>query len=217
MRYAGAVIGPLVVAGAVIEENKLQKLKKLGVRDSKTLTPERRERLYAQLKRVLKDYVTIHITAKDIDSRRERENLNEIEAKEMAAIIKAMGADVAYVDAPQVSTGKFKAVLMALAKNHTEIVAENKADVRYPIVSAASIIAKVERDMEIEKIKHQVGVDFGVGYSHDEKTIRFLKTLLEKHKEFPPYVRRSWVTAELMQKGKEQKKLKDFREKDGAP
>src|SRR3989344_8050645 len=87
----GAVIGPLVVAGAMIEENKLAGLKALGVKDSKLLTPEKREFLYAKLKPMLKDFVAIKISAKDIDTRRARENLNEIEAKAMADIIKALG------------------------------------------------------------------------------------------------------------------------------
>ncbi|MBI4017689.1 MAG: ribonuclease HII [Candidatus Aenigmarchaeota archaeon] len=206
----GAVIGPLVVGGAVAYESDLPKLKALGVKDSKLLTPEKRERLYAELKKILKDYVTIHISANDIDEMRERDNLNVIEAKKMAEIIKAMGADVAYVDAPQVSTGKFKDYLLALAKNHTEIIAENKADVKYVIVGAASIIAKVERDWEIEKIKRAVGVDFGVGYPHDEKTIKFLKSLLEKHEEFPDYVRSSWITADALKKDRNQKKLDEY-------
>ncbi|QQG39352.1 MAG: ribonuclease HII [Candidatus Aenigmatarchaeota archaeon] len=206
----GAVIGPLVVGGALIDERDVQKLKDLGVKDSKLLTPEKRERLYAELKRVLKDYVTIHISAKEIDESRERKNLNQIEAEKMAEIIRGLGADVAYVDAPQVSTGKFRAYLEALAKNHTKIIAENKADVTYPIVSAASIIAKVERDWEIEKIKRAVGVDFGVGYTHDERTIAFLKTLLDQHGEFPDYVRKSWITSEKLKEAKQQKKLKDY-------
>lgn len=206
----GAVIGPLVVAGAVAKESDLAKLKAMGAKDSKLLTPEKRERLYAELKKVLKDFVVIKISAQEIDETRRRKNLNEIEAEKMAEIIRATGADIAYVDAPQVSTGKFRDYLLALAKNHTEIISENKADVKYPIVSAASIIAKVERDWEIEKIKRAVGVDFGVGYPHDEKTIAFLKSLLEKHEEFPDFVRKSWVTADVLKKARQQKKLDEY-------
>ncbi|MCD4768298.1 MAG: ribonuclease HII, partial [Methanosarcinales archaeon] len=35
----GPVIGPMIVAGVVIEENRLPELKKLGVKDSKVLSP----------------------------------------------------------------------------------------------------------------------------------------------------------------------------------
>lgn len=38
----GPVIGPLVVAGVMIPERKFSILRKMGVKDSKKLTPERR-------------------------------------------------------------------------------------------------------------------------------------------------------------------------------
>ena len=93
----------------------------------------------------------------------------------MARIIKTLNADIAYVDTPQVSTDKFKALLKGMTKNKTKLVCENGADLSYVVCGAASIIAKVERDKEIEKIKKKVGFDVGVGYPHDERSIAFLK------------------------------------------
>jgi len=193
----------------MVEEKDLEKLKRIGVKDSKLLSPERREKLYSIIKKLAKDYVTIKISAKEIDELRKVKNLNIIEAEKMAEIIKAMKADVAYVDAPQVSTEKFKRYLLNMAKNHTEIIAENYADKKYVIVGAASILAKVERDKEIEEIKKKAGVDFGVGYSHDERTRKFLKDLLDKG-EYPDFVRKSWVTAIEIKGKKKQKTLEDF-------
>ena len=205
----GPVVGPLVIAGAMIEEKDLKKLASLGLRDSKMITPKRREFLYTKLKKVLRGFSIVKVSARDIDTLRETRNLNIIEAEAMAKIIKESGADKAIVDAPQVSTGKFRNILLNLAKNHTEIVAENKADEKYPIVSAASIIAKVERDAEIEKIKKKVKFDFGVGYPHDERTIAFVKAAMD-HPEFSQYIRHSWVTVELLKGKKKQKKLEEF-------
>jgi len=88
-------------------------------------------------------------------------------------------------------------------------VAENFADRKYPVVSAASIIAKVERDKEIKKLHKKYGF-FGSGYTSDERTIRFLKDWIKKNKEFPDIVRKTWVTAEELKKLKEQKKLDGF-------
>jgi len=54
---------------------------------------------------------------------------------------------------------------------YTKVVSEHKADVKYPVVSASSIISKVTRDMEIRKLCKTSGIDFGSGYPSDFKTI----------------------------------------------
>ena len=205
----GSVIGPMVIAGAMIDEKDLEKLKALGVKDSKLLTPEQREKFDKKLRTMLKDFVILTISASDIDRIREVKNLNRIEADNMAQIIRTLKADVAYVDAPQVSTEKFKGYLLALAKNHTATVSENKADVKYPIVSAASILAKVERDRLVEEIKKEVGFDFGVGYSHDARSIEFVKECLSSGKHLD-FIRRSWVTVTNLEGKKKQKSVKDY-------
>ena len=207
----GSVIGPLVVAGVMVDEKNHEKLRKLGVKDSKMLSPAQRRRLYPLIKRIAKDYVSIQVSAKEIDESRKEKNLNIIEAEKMAQIIKTMKADKAYVDTPQASTEKFKAILLNLAKNHTDIIAENYCDERYPVCSAASIIAKVDRDREIEKIKKIVGFDFGVGYSHDARSIEFVKKSL-KEKKHLEFIRHSWVTVDGLKSKKEQKTLKEYKQ-----
>jgi ribonuclease HII len=206
----GSVIGPLVVAGVMIDEKDHDELKRLGVKDSKMLTPEQRERLYPLIKKLAKDYAVLKVSAKEIDELRKEKNLNIIEAERMAQIIRTLGADRAYVDAPQVSTDKFKAVLLSMAKNHTDIIAENKADVNHPVCSAASIIAKVERDREVEEIKKIVGFNFGVGYSHDARSIEFVKKALNEG-TFLEYIRHSWTTVEDIKAQREQKSLDKFK------
>lgn len=207
----GSVIGPLVVAGVMVDEDGEEELKRMGVKDSKLLTPQQREKLYPLIKGVAKDVAVMRVSAREIDERRKRKNLNLIEAEEMAEIIRLLKADTAYVDAPQVSTDKFRDILLQMAKNHTKIVAENYADKKFPACSAASIIAKVERDRDVEEIKKIVGFDFGVGYSHDSRSIQFVKDSL-KNKTNLEWIRHSWVTV-LELKGKQkQKALKEFQE-----
>ena len=199
----------MVIAGVMVEKEDEIKLKRIKVKDSKLLTPQQREKLYPLIRKIAKDIAIIKISARELDEMMETRNLNRIEAEKMAEIIKALGADIAYVDAPQVSTDKFKNYLLALAKNHTEIIAENYADKKFPTVSAASILAKVERDREVEEIKKVVGFDFGVGYSHDERSIAFVRKCLKegKHLEF---IRHKWSTVENIKKEKKQKKLEQF-------
>jgi ribonuclease HII len=73
------------------------------------------------------------------------------------------------------------------------LISEHKADRKYPIVSAASIMAKVKRDGEISKLWEEYG-NFGSGYVSDPDTIRFLKEWRRKHVDYPSIVRRSWKT-----------------------
>ncbi|MEM3615319.1 MAG: ribonuclease HII, partial [Candidatus Methanomethylicia archaeon] len=67
-----------------------------------------------------------------------------------------------------------------------------KADAIYPVVSAASIVAKVNRDFIIDKIKEKYG-DIGSGYPSDPKTIKFIKKCIESG-EIPDFIRMSWST-----------------------
>ncbi|MBU5574909.1 MAG: ribonuclease HII [Candidatus Aenigmarchaeota archaeon] len=205
----GALIGPLVIVGAYADEEKMEKLKEIGVKDSKLLTYNQRIMLYEEIKKILNDWIIIKISASEIDKLRERKNLNKIEAERMAEIIRALKPDKVYVDAPQVTTEKFKMYLKALVKIDTEIISENFADRKYPIVSAASIIAKVERDKEIEKIKEKVNYNFGVGYPHDEKTIKFVKECI-KNKKHLEFIRKSWATFIELSGENKQKKLEGF-------
>ena len=92
----------------------------------------------------------------------------------MAKIIDALKPDEAYVDAADVLEKRFGNHISECLRCKTKIVSEHKADRTYPIVSAASIIAKVERDGEIAKLRVKYG-DFGSGYLTDEKTMVFLK------------------------------------------
>ncbi|TFG11314.1 MAG: ribonuclease HII, partial [Promethearchaeota archaeon] len=78
------------------------------------------------------------------------------------------------------------------------IISEHKADEKYPIVSAASIVAKYERDSIIARLRAIYG-DFGSGYTSDRKTIDFMRNWIIKNKSFPPFVRRSWETAKNLE------------------
>ena len=203
----GPVIGPMVLCGCLIEKDKLNELKKAGAKDSKMLTEKKREHIAKKLKKIAK-FEVIKISAAQIDALRSSINLNKIEIENMQFLINKMNPDCVYIDSPEKNTKKFEKKILS-GINGTKIVAENFADRKYPVVSAASIIAKVERDKEIKKLHKKYGF-FGSGYTSDERTIRFLKDWIKKNKEFPHFVRSSWVTADELKKLKEQKKLDGF-------
>jgi ribonuclease HII len=176
------------------------------------LTPKRRSELAPKIEELCKSVIVLRVPACKIDSYRAKKiNLDMIEAMKMAEIIDVSGADKVFVDSLQANPEKFKKhIQQHMTTDGIDMIVENYSDETYPVVSAASVIAKVERDKVIEEIKRKVNFDFGVGYSHDERTINFVKKLLEEKKQLPPYVRQSWVTIQVLQEASWQRKLKDF-------
>jgi ribonuclease HII len=194
----GSVIGPLVIAGVLMHKEDLPKLSELGVKDSKLLSPHKRELLATEIKRIAQRYSLVKLSPHEIDvvveSGRKLHKLNRLEAQAMAKVIEELKPDVAYVDASDVLEQRFKQHILESLSLKVDVISEHKADRKYPIVSAASIIAKVERDKEIAELASKYG-DFGCGYPTDPKTIKFLQQCLEKFGEYPEFVRKSWKPA----------------------
>ncbi|BDZ67577.1 ribonuclease HII [Methanobacterium ferruginis] len=186
----GSVLGPLVVGGVALEEDRVKYLERLGLKDSKKISPKRRIILARKIKRIAECH-TVKITAKDIDMLRSRDvNLNEIEKIAINRIIGSSNPSTCFIDSMDVKPERLTSELETMHPD-LKVVAEHKADDRYPIVSAASIIAKVERDRAIQEIKKEYK-DIGSGYPSDPKTINFLEKMPPG--ELPDFVRRSWAT-----------------------
>ena len=210
----GAVIGPMVIAGVTIDIKSEKKLKTLGVKDSKALKPKKREMLYDHIQKIAKDIIVLKVAPCRIDTYRKMGmNLDKIEAMKMAEIIDFNNAARFYVDALTQNPKRSKEVISGFLKNkNADLVVDNYMDESVTVVSAASIIATVERDREIEELKKTVGVNFGVGYPHDPRTIQFMEKIVSesKGKDLPDYIRKSWVTTEMMQERNWQKKIMEF-------
>lgn len=187
----GPIIGPLVICGAMIEETELSALKKLGVKDSKLLSPSKRE----AIARVLPKYVKFHlilVSPQEIDEAvtSEETNLNWLEADKSVEILRALKPNKAILDCPSPNlTAYAKYVVEKLSDKQIEVRAEHKADVNHLIVGAASILAKVRRDTEIAKLREKIGEDFGSGYLGDPKTKSFLLKHWNTHADI---FRQSW-------------------------
>lgn len=123
-------------------------------------------------------------------------------------IINALKPDKAILDCPSVNIKKYADYLRLYLKNkNIEIIAEHKADVKFPIVSAASIIAKCIREEEVKKIEKMIGESIGTGYPSNLICQKFLKDNWDK---YPDIFRKSWVTWKNHKIAKSQKKLSDF-------
>ena len=192
----GSVLGPMVIAGVVVPEKMEKVLERMGVKDSKRLTPNRRTILSRKLKKMF-DYEIVVITAREIDEMRaDGINLNEIEKNAMESILLKMKPEKAIVDAVDVKAERFQENLRA--DTGINVVAEHKADDKYIEVSAASIIAKAERDDQIAQINKEFIKSGGIGsgYPSDPKTKEFLTNYT--YDEMPDFVRRSWATVAKM-------------------
>ncbi len=196
----GPVIGPLVIAGVLASEEDFEALTQMGVKDSKKLAKNTRTRLYEEITKNY-SYYSVKVAPRELDSLRKKMTLNKIEAIKFAEIINKLKPEKAYVDAADAVPANFKKAIEETLKQPTTLIVEHKADETYPIVSAASIIAKVERDRIIEKLSQKYG-NIGSGYPADPTTQRFLKEWYQKHKSFPDIVRESWKTIDAFKNSK---------------
>lgn|SRR3989338_4962896 len=206
----GPVIGPMVMVGLLIDSEDEKGLIALRVKDSKLLTPKRREALFDKIKALARKTEIIIITPEEIDNRElSGLNLNQLEAVHIARIINKLKPDRAIIDCPSNNISSFSDYLKKRLDNpDIEILAEHKADANHPVVSAASIIAKVTRDREVEKIKKKIRMDIGSGYPADPVTQRFLK---EQGDKFPEFIRHTWATEKERVSKKTQTSLGEFK------
>lgn len=188
----GPVLGPLVVAAVLVESEA--PLRKLGVKDSKLLTPAKREALAPEIRRIARRVELRVVHADELNARMPKENLNEIEVEAFAELLRRLEPLEAVLDACDVNAERFGHNVGARLERPCTIRSEHEADARHAVVAAASILAKVERDRLMAEICATHGA-CGSGYSHDVATQDWLKAYVERHQALPPFARREWETA----------------------
>lgn len=196
----GPIIGPLVIAGVLVEEDRIKDLRDMGVKDSKLLTPTTRTSLSGRIKDLATGVSWVEAEPKEIDEvvlhGGKLRKLNFLEARMMAEVINNLAPEEAFVDASDVNEERYGQTIAEFLKPELtaiKIVSRHHADITYPVVSAASIIAKVRRDEAVEVLRQEYG-DFGSGYITDPKTLNFLRKWRRSHNVYPPIVRLSWKT-----------------------
>ncbi len=218
----GPVLGPMVMACCWVDARDEKLLREIGCKDSKLLTPQQREGAFERLKELKKrgkvGFELIILSPAEIDAAVEGvgDNLNKLELRTSAQLInKALkskhGAKLtkALIDCPTKNTTKYANDIKALLSKKIEVVAEHKADVKYPVVSAASIIAKVTRDAEIAKLQQRCKVALGSGYPADPATQQFLRENYRKG-EYAKLFRKSWQTYKNVVEAGKQRSLDNW-------
>ncbi len=208
----GPVIGPLVMVGVLVDDRDEVKLKQIGVKDSKLLTAAQRDKLSVQIRTIVKDLRVLVIPPEEVDAAvlSSSINLNWLEALKSAKIINELKPEKIILDCPSPNCRAYKEYVqnnLDAPLRKIPLIAEHKADVNYPIVSAASILAKVIRDDEVEKLKAKIGIDFGSGYMADPLTQHFIRDYVTQHGSI---MRKSWASYTREISKKKQKLLADF-------
>ena len=189
------MVGPLFVAAAAFTDEALTRLKEAGLRDSKALTRRRRVELEALVKAEALALSVKRVEPHVIDQR----NLNEAELEAVASALselrgrlQSLGVEVESVAVDLFGReGELRRLVESLFPS-AEVKLLHRADALLAECSAASIIAKVERDRNLEILKKDYGV-LGSGYPSDPETRRWLASIAPLG-EPPPCVRRSWRT-----------------------
>jgi len=207
----GPIIGSLFLVGVLLDESMDGRLKEIGVKDSKLLSHKKRMELEKEINKIAKKVKIIRINPEEIDYAVDGNygsNLNWLEANKQAEIINELKPDKAIIDCPSPNIKKYTEYLLNLIEDkNIELVVEHKADKNFLVCGAASIIAKCEREKEVEEIEKMVGESIGSGYPSNPTCQKFTKKNLEK---YPGLFRKSWSTWKNHYNMKNQKNLSEF-------
>lgn len=211
----GPVIGPMVIVGVIATPSQIDSMNRHVKKDSKKYSPLKRHTLYEYIYNIAKDILIRKISPSEIDEWvLNKEGLNEMEAYYTADLIKEgadkYGVTIVYVDACDAQEENYKDRIIRYLGDRASkltIISEHKADERYTIVSAASIVAKIVRDREIEILKEKYG-DFGSGYPSDPRTQEFISKTKDINKL--TIVRKSWKPIRKMLKNQGIKDLGEY-------
>ena len=211
----GPIIGPMILAGVLVDQNAKTILQKHPIDDSKIIAHPKRIQLANLIKQTVPHHI-VQANPKTIDEALNTpgNNLNRLEALKMAEIINELNdkktKTKVIVDCPSINTESWQVILEEYIdhKENLEISCEHKADANHLEPAAASILAKVTREEEMDKIK-QAHPDIGSGYPSDPNTKAFLaktdKAIAEEG-----IIRTSWQTWKKLHPEKDQSTLGSF-------
>ncbi|PSP49828.1 ribonuclease HII [Halobacteriales archaeon QH_1_68_42] len=221
----GPVLGSMFAAAVVADPAELPG----DVGDSKGIPPERREELAAEIREVAAAVGVAEIPVERIDD--EATDMNSLTVAAQAEALSVAMADIdsgdvdgtlsGYVDAGDTNAVRFErrvseGVADRLDDASPDVRAEHGADETYPVVGAASIVAKVERDAHVAALAAEHG-DVGSGYPSDPATREFLEGYVAEHGDLPSCARASWKTSQDALAAATQSSLGEFEPEPTTP
>ncbi|XP_062866455.1 ribonuclease H2 subunit A [Trichomycterus rosablanca] len=207
----GPVLGPMVYGICFCPVSRKEDLKNLKVADSKTLSEAERENLFLKLNEA-KSFVgwALQILSPNTIStsmlQRAKYNLNALSHDAAIGLVQyALDSGVQLKEVFVDTVGPAEKYEQKLSQRFPgiKVTVRPKADSLFPIVSAASICAKVARDHAVKGWKFaedlgEVDTDYGSGYPNDPKTKSWLLKYLDPVFGYPQFVRFSWSTAQTL-------------------
>ena len=201
----GPVLGSMFAAAVRADPEALP-----TVADSKQVSPTRREELAGRIREQAAAVAVVEVPVARIDD--PDTDMNELT---VAAHADALGetlesgetdtggdgertdsdADIAYLDAADTNAVRFERRVGERVAVPVDLRAEHGADENYAVVSAASIVAKVERDAHVAALATEYG-NLGSGYPGDPTTRDFLRAFVREHGYLPDCARESWQTSQ---------------------
>jgi ribonuclease HII len=201
----GPVLGPMVAAAVRVDPTTLPD----GVDDSKRLSAERRTTLDARLRDGSATVAVAPVSVARIDDPATDMNSLTVAAHAEAVAAVATDGDAVVVDAGDVDADRFGRRVRGAVDADVTVRAEHRDDGSYPVVAAASVVAKVERDAAVERLATDYG-DVGSGYPSDPTTREFLREWVRRRGELPDCARASWSTCDDLLAAAEQSALSEF-------
>ncbi len=217
----GPLVGDMVIALVVFRECDLGSLARLGVKDSKSLTPVIRRKLLPYILRYSLATIISHVSPLEIDTK----NLNELTINRISYLLGSLKGlidpyIVKRITIDMVTGYRKYSTDYREHYPYAEVIFEANADVKYVEVSAASIVAKCYRDQLIEEVNRVYG-ELGSGYPIDRRTIEWIRRVYGAGEPPPPFLRRSWsilkkiapewyVEKKRLEKEVRQRSLMDF-------
>tara|TARA_B100000524_G_scaffold293435_1_gene168193 strand:- start:253 stop:990 length:738 start_codon:yes stop_codon:yes gene_type:complete len=202
----GPVLGPLVIGICCVPDDAEPLLTSKGVKDSKDLSPKKRQEIEAWFHQQPTEDgwfgTTVSIDPETIDFALQDQGLNWLEVdgfREAMMHLPHREHLRIVADACDVNTQRFtKRITEGVSGwpwKGSEMVSEHKADEHHPVVSMASILAKEERDRSMRAMSERVGIQLGSGYPADPTTKASLEHLILQS-GIDEQVRWGWATVE---------------------
>lgn len=175
----GPLAGPVAVGIFVIAEDKLKKLDLSGLKDSKKLSKTKREEWKEKIKKMKKDgiadFEVVLVSEKHIDKNRIHNSI-KFGIEKGIKKLKIGKKDKIFLDGG-----------LRLDKSFLFQETIIKGDEKIPVISLASIVAKVTRDEKMVKLAHKYpayGFDIHKGYG-----TKMHYKMLKKHGPSPAHRR----------------------------
>lgn len=204
----GPVLGSLFAAAVASPPDRIPD----DVADSKTLTSATRQNIESQLRD--DEGVAIGVAEVVVDRIDDPEtDMNgltvDAHVEALNALPQSLGGISVHCDAGDTDADRFARRVADQLQSDSTVRASHGADGTDPLVGAASIVAKVERERHVDRLCDQYGA-VGSGYPSDPTTRSFLADYVAEHGQLPDCARRSWATSQDVLTAAAQSSLEEF-------